>query len=78
MESRHVCQSCGAVLVVHNHSSYREVRTCLHGVYESLARECASWPSPKTARLPLLVGRSEYLTTMSKREKERNEVWPLR
>jgi hypothetical protein len=43
MQITHTCQSCNAVLAVHNHSSYQEVKDCLRGM-KPLCTECASWP----------------------------------
>jgi hypothetical protein len=49
MEIKHVCQSCGEVMAVHEHSSWQEVKECLTGM-RPFCRECDSWPgcpSPK-------------------------------
>ena len=43
MEIEHVCCDCGAILAVHQHASYQEVKTCLAGM-KPLCRKCASWP----------------------------------
>jgi hypothetical protein len=43
MKVKHCCQSCGEVLVVHEHSSYQEIKECLAGM-KALCPECASWP----------------------------------
>jgi hypothetical protein len=43
MEIKHVCQSCGAVMAVHQHSNYQEVKDCLTTM-RSLCDACASWP----------------------------------
>jgi hypothetical protein len=43
MEIKHVCFDCGAILAVHEHASYQELKTCLTGV-KPLCRECANWP----------------------------------
>ena len=43
MEIKHVCCDCGAVLAVHQHGSYQEVKTCLAGM-RPLCDACHSWP----------------------------------
>jgi hypothetical protein len=43
MEIKHVCQSCGEIMAVHEHSNYQEVKDCLRGM-KPLCGECASWP----------------------------------
>ena len=43
MEIKHVCCDCGAILAVHQHASYQEVKTCLAGM-KPLCPKCASWP----------------------------------
>jgi hypothetical protein len=42
LEIKHVCQSCGEVMAVHEHASYQEIKDCQAGM--RLCRECASWP----------------------------------
>ena len=49
MESKHVCQSCGTVMAVHNRSNYQEVKKCLRGM-KALCDECDSWPGSPSAR----------------------------
>jgi hypothetical protein len=49
MEIKHVCQSCGAVMAVHNHGSYQEMKDCLAGM-NALCAECASYPGSPSAR----------------------------
>ena len=52
MELKHVCCDCGAILAVHQHGSYQEVKTCLAGM-KPLCQECASWPdSPLPSEEP--------------------------
>ena len=48
MEIKHVCQSCGEVMAVHEHGSWQEVKDCLAGM-RALCRECASWPGCPSA-----------------------------
>ncbi len=43
MQVKHVCQSCGEVMAVHNHSSYVEVTLCLRGM-RAVCDECRRWP----------------------------------
>ena len=43
MEIKHCCADCGAVLAVHEHDSYQEVKDCLAGM-RSLCDVCHSWP----------------------------------
>jgi hypothetical protein len=43
MQIKHVCQSCGEVLAVHEHSSYQEIKDCLAGM-RALCDACNSWP----------------------------------
>jgi len=43
MQIKHVCQSCGEVMAVHEHSSWQEVKDCSAGM-RPLCGECASWP----------------------------------
>lgn len=43
LEIKHVCQSCGEVMAVHEHTNYQEVKDCLRGI-KPLCVECASWP----------------------------------
>ena len=43
MEIKHVCQSCGEVMEVHEHSSWLEIKECdCHR--KPLCDECARWP----------------------------------
>jgi len=32
MQIKHCCAACGAVLAVHEHNSYQEVKDCLAGM----------------------------------------------
>jgi len=48
MEIKHVCQSCGEIMAVHEHESWQEVKDCLTGL-RALCRECASWPGCPSA-----------------------------
>ena len=48
MEIRHVCQSCGELMAVHEHESWQEVKDCLAGM-RALCRERASWPGCPSA-----------------------------
>ena len=43
LQIKHVCQSCGEVIEVHEHANYQEVKDCLRGM-KPLCRECDSWP----------------------------------
>jgi hypothetical protein len=43
MEVRHVCESCGELLAVHEHANYQQVKDC-RGTMRPLCNECASWP----------------------------------
>jgi hypothetical protein len=43
MEIKHVCQSCGEVMAVHQHSDYQQVKDCLAGM-RAVCDECASLP----------------------------------
>ena len=43
IEIKHVCESCGEVMAVHEHESWQEVKDCLAGM-RALCRECGSWP----------------------------------
>jgi hypothetical protein len=43
MQITHTCQSCNAVMAVHEHSSYQVVKNCLGGM-KPLCNECARWP----------------------------------
>lgn len=39
MEVKHVCQDCGEVMAVHDHTSYQGVKNCLRGM-RALCDEC--------------------------------------
>lgn len=43
MEIKHVCQSCGEVMAVHEHSSWQEVKDSLAGM-RPLCSQCSGWP----------------------------------
>ena len=47
-EVKHCCVDCGQVIVVHEHSSYVEVKLCLRGM-RPLCDECRRFPG---CRLP--------------------------
>ena len=47
MQIEHVCQSCGEVMAVHEHSNYQQVKECLAGM-RALCDEC----SLELARMP--------------------------
>ena len=42
MEIKHVCQSCGEVMAVHEHSSWQEIKDCQTGM-RALCAECRTW-----------------------------------
>jgi len=42
-EVKHCCVDCGQVIVVHEHSSYVEVKLCLRGM-RPLCDECRRFP----------------------------------
>jgi hypothetical protein len=49
MQIKHVCPSCGELLVVHEHSSWQEIKDCDVG-RRALCDACRSWlgcPLPK-------------------------------
>jgi hypothetical protein len=47
VQIKHACQSCGAVMEVHNHDSWLEIKLCDRN-RRALCAECDSWPgSPK-------------------------------
>jgi len=48
MKIKHVCQSCGELMAVHEHESWQEVKDCLAGM-RALCRERASWPGCPSA-----------------------------
>ena len=43
MQVKHVCQACGEIMAVHEHSSWQEVKDCQRGMH-ALCAECRSWP----------------------------------
>jgi hypothetical protein len=43
MQIKHVCQSCGELMAVHQHSSWQEVKDCQRGM-RALCDACRSWP----------------------------------
>jgi hypothetical protein len=47
-EVKHCCVDCGAVIEVHEHSSWQEIKDCQAGM-RALCRECASWPGCPSA-----------------------------
>lgn len=49
MQIKHVCQSCGEVMVVHEHSSWQEVKDCLAGM-RPLCAQCDSWPGSSSLK----------------------------
>ena len=56
MQIKHVCQSCGEVMEVHEHSSYQEIKTCLRGL-KPLCPECRRYfgcplPEERTSECP--------------------------
>lgn len=42
MEIKHCCEDCGDVLVVHDHTSYQEVKDCRTAM-RPLCDTCGSW-----------------------------------
>jgi hypothetical protein len=49
VQTKHVCQSCGEVMEVHEHSSWQEIKECDRH-RRALCSECASWPGSPSAR----------------------------
>jgi hypothetical protein len=49
MDIKHVCQSCGEVMAVHEHSSWQEVKECLAGM-NPLCAQCSRWPGSPARR----------------------------
>jgi hypothetical protein len=43
MQIKHVCQFCGEVMAVHEHSNYQQVKECLAGM-RPLCDECRRFP----------------------------------
>jgi predicted RNA-binding Zn-ribbon protein involved in translation (DUF1610 family) len=43
VEVKHLCQSCGEVMAVHEHSSWQEIKDCRRGMW-ALCDACRSWP----------------------------------
>jgi hypothetical protein len=49
MQIKHVCQSCGEITAVHEHSSWQEVKDCLAGM-PPLCVGCNNWPCPSVQK----------------------------
>jgi hypothetical protein len=49
MEVKHCCADCGEVIVVHEHSSWQEIKDCQAGM-RALCASCSSWPGSPSAR----------------------------
>ncbi len=58
VEVKHCCVDCGQVIVMHEHSSYIEVKNCLAGM-RALCDACASWPGSPSAEATE-AGRSQH------------------
>ena len=43
MQIKHVCQSCGEVMEVHEHSNYQQIKDC-NRERRALCDRCRSWP----------------------------------
>ncbi len=48
LEIKHCCADCGEVIVVHEHSSWQQIKDCRAGM-RALCTECRSWPGCPSA-----------------------------
>lgn len=48
MKIKHVCESCGEVMAVHDHASYQEIKDCQRGM-RALCDGCRGWPGSPLA-----------------------------